>query len=237
MKRESLGKKCSVMVALLFFALCSAAAADPIFKFDLGSAGPDVQYSGGVFGTVDDGIGGTTGDQNTEVQYEGILDFLPDIISGASFSLDNVAANGLAMVVANVVVQNTTGGNFSLYAPDNSLLLSGVLDAGVITGSLTSTTGSFFNINSVTYTGGSLLAYIAPTPGGISLALSSVVNDLGLPGMAVDNNCEGPCQLRDFTASANGLADATGNPIPEPSTMALMLFGSVGMLMRRRAQN
>lgn len=213
------------------------AAADAIIKFDLSPsspAGPDMVYAGGVFSTTNDGNSSTTGFQDTVLLFTGPLSFLTPILSGASFSLGGVTASGLAIVTSGVITQLTTSGTFDLYAADNSLLLSGALNSGVLSGGIASSTGSFFNSTAATFTGGSLLAYLAPTPAGISIALSNILNDSGSIGMAIADGCTGQCQLRDFNASADGLMD--GKAVPEPVTALLLTTGLMSAFFVRRRQ-
>lgn len=216
----------------LVVAMSSSASATAIIKFSLGDTGPDVSYTNGVFSTVDDGDATTLGNQDTTLRYVGPLSFLSDILSGASFSLAGVTASGLATVTSGVITQMTTGGTFNVYDQSNSLLLAGLLDAGVISGGIVSSTGSFFNSTAATFTGGSLLAYVAPTPAGLSIALSGILSNFNLVGMAVTPGCTTGCQLGDFTAAADQIVD--GSSVPEPATALLLTGGIVGALVRRR---
>lgn len=222
-----------VVAALMVLCLSTTAAADAIIKIDLGGAGTDVSYVNGVLSTSDDGVAGTTGNQDTGVDFVGSLSFLSDILSGASFTLAGVTASGLATVVANLVIQPTTGGSFDLYAADNTLLLSGALNDGAITAGLGQSTGSFFNVTAASFTGGTLLAYVAPTPAGLSLALSGLVNEFGGVGLAVAQGCSvGECELQDFSGAADGLID--GNPVPEPASMVLLMSGLLAVFRRKQ---
>ena len=58
---------------MIFLMAGNTADAGTIIKLSLGNTGPDIEYSGGVLSTVDDGIVGTPGDQNTSIDF---LDFL-----------------------------------------------------------------------------------------------------------------------------------------------------------------
>lgn len=214
---------------------------EPILKFSLGEVdgNADVALTGGIFHTQLDSDGATVGDQDTSINFVGLLDFIPDVtLPTASFTLAGVAVSGPALYLGGAIAQHTTGGTFNVYASDNSLLLSGVLDTGVINGSVGSSTGSFFNTTSATFTGGSLLAYVAPTPAGLSIAMSAVKNVLGQAGMAVNDTCANDpasCTLLDFDAAANGSIDGIPACVPEPASVALLMTASVlGAFARRR---
>lgn len=217
----------AVLAALVL--LTSSVSAETVIKFDLaGSAGPDVQYSTGSLSTVADGLG--VGDKSTDVEYFGFLKDLPDITSGASLTLSGVSADGSASVIGGVVVQqNTTGGMFSLYDDMDSLLLSGTLGSGLITGFTgpsASTTGSFLSVGPVNFTGGSLFPLLHPSTGALSFSFSEVKTG-ATNGMVVSGGT-----LLDFTAVSNGAIDASA--VPEPSVLGMAALGAVAMIRRRR---
>src|SRR3981081_3714355 len=85
----------ATVCALIFANACSLHAST-ILKLNLGSVGPDLSMNGGgILSTVNDGIPGTTGDQNTAVEYTSFLEPIPDInTSIASFTLSNLATSG-----------------------------------------------------------------------------------------------------------------------------------------------
>src|SRR5690242_12280266 len=115
----------------------SAASAATIIKLNLGNIGPDVQMNGsGLLSTVNDGAAGTTGDQNTDIEFTGFLDGShPDITTtNASFSLNGLQAVGPANVFGSLVIQNFLGGQFNLYDTANNLLLQGPLTNSALTG-------------------------------------------------------------------------------------------------------
>ena len=219
-----------VAVTILSLCVAQAASADTIIKFDLGNTGPDLQYSEGVFSTIDDGFGASLGQQDTGIDFVGFLDpVLVDILSGASFTLAGVSSVGGASVVGPLVIQQTDGGTFSIWNEANELLLSAELGEGVLSGATGVSTGSFFNTEVVNFTGGSLLNYIAATPGGISIALANILTG-DLTGVIVGRNNN----LLDFTADADGLITGEPADIPEPSTMILFGSAAIGGLLRRR---
>ena len=205
----------------------SPAFADTILKFGLSETGPDLVYSNGVLETRDDGNLTTLGDQNTGLNFVGFLEgVFPDIFDGASASLDAVAAVGGAAEVNGVIVQQTQGGIFSLWDQNNVLLLQAELGEGAVTGSTDQSTGSFFNTGVVNFTGGSLLALVLPTPGGISFALAGITT-AGQAGLDVVQST-----LSDFSANASGLV--TGESVPEPSSLALLFSSILGLRASRR---
>lgn len=230
-------ERCASFVAgvLLLFGMTSIAVADTIVKVPLAETGFDVEYDGTAFGTADDGDATTTGEQNTQVLFEGILGLLPDIETPvASFTLANILSVGAPAVAGPVIVQSTTGGTFDLYDSSNTLLLSGALNDGAITGSSTDTTGSFFTTTFATFTGGTLAALLDPNSAGLSFAMTSIVSEGGLPGLQVVGGV-----LLPFVGDASGLIEGSrnANAIPEPMTGVLLLSGLVGAArMRRRSE-
>src|SRR5437868_2200636 len=111
----------------MFSLAASSADVGTIIKLNLADVGPDVELNPvGNFHTRDDGNAATTGDQNTNIEFTGILDFLPDVTAkAASFSMHDLQEVGPAATFGNVVVQNFVGGTIELYDPANTLLLSG----------------------------------------------------------------------------------------------------------------
>lgn len=216
------------VLSCFVFLVSSAVSADTIIKFGLGGVSPDVKYEAGVLSTIGDGNAATVGDQDTDVEFVGFLDgVFADIIAGASLSLSGVTANGAATVLGSLVLQQTVGGSFSVYSPTNNLLLSGLLTDGVISGSTGSTAGSFFNTTVATFTGGSLLAYVATSPAGFSISFTDIASS-GVAGLAVNGRT-----LGNFTADATGQIEAA-TAVPEPASMALLVSGVLGGIARRR---
>ena len=209
--------------------LAADASAETVIKFNLAgvNTGPDVAYSGGLLTTVDDGSVGTSGQQSTDVGYQGFLSDIPSIPSGASLTLSGVTASGSASGNVGFISQMTTGGMFSLFDNTNTLLLSGNLGNGVITGSTSSDSGGFFSTSPVLYTGGSLLPRIEPNSGAISLSLLDVRTG-GAVGMVVN----GSGVLQNFTATANGQLGASA--VPEPSVIGMAAIGALLVLRQRR---
>jgi hypothetical protein len=122
--------------ALLFFA--TAAQAGTIIKLNLGNIGPDVGMNGaGLLSTNNDGVVATAGDQNTDIEFVGAFDSIPDVnTNSASFTLQGLSAIGPANTFGSLVIQNFQGGLFSLFNSANVLLLQGPLTNSALTGVL-----------------------------------------------------------------------------------------------------
>jgi len=218
------------LTVLLFLIAVPAAFAERIIKVPLGEAGPDIIFDGTTFRTADDGNALTSGDQNTRVIFSGFDVSIADILTpDASFTLSGVTSAGNADTIGPVISQTTTGGSFSLFAPDNSLLLSGTLTDGAIVGSQApASTGSFFNTTLGTFTGGSLLSYFSAQTLDLSFALNAIVSGQ-TPGLAVDSGGK----LAAFSADASGLIQ--GAAVPEPVSVLLLLsgLGGIGYMKKR----
>jgi len=206
----------------------SVAPASTIIKLNLGESGPDLAMNAlGQLSTAPDGNAGTTGDQNTAVEYTTFLDFIPDIPTNtASFSLANVTAVGPAHIFGTVVLQNFSGGSFSLYDPANTLLLQGPLINSTLSGTLGPPgTGSLFSTTLSTVTGGTLAPFIAP--GTVSLSFE-MTNVNGGAGFAV---APGGAGLLPFFADSS--AAIAANPVPEPVTCGMMVIAGAALMLRR----
>lgn len=228
--------------AIVLFS-CSASLAGTIIKLNLGGVGPDIGMGPpagqpvGVLSTVDQ-TGGVSpaGDQLTAIEYTGFLNPIPDIgTNTASFSLNGLNSVGPANVFGSLVIQNFTGGLFSLYDPSDVLLLQGPLVNSALTGVMGPPgTGALFTTTLGSVSGGTLAAFIAP--GSVSLSMN-LTNVSGGAGFAVGG--AGPT-LQSFLAdgSINISADPSGlGPgVPEPATAVLVLLGGAAMAIcgRRR---
>ena len=214
--------------SLICFAT-SIAQSSTIIKLNLGSVGPDVGMNAGQLSTINDGIVTTTGDQNTGVEFTGFLDPLPDInTSAASFTLNGLSAVGPTQQAGSLVIQNLSGGQFSLYDPTNVLLLQGPLSNSVLTGVIGPPgTGGLFTTTLSSVTGGTLASLIVP--GSVSLSMN-LTNVNGGAGLSVTGNVLNPF-LADGSVSISGDPVAT----PEPSSIALLAIGAIGLIAAGRS--
>jgi hypothetical protein len=230
----------SVNLRIVFssFAFCallglSTANGETVLKLSLASTGSDLSMNaGGVLGTVSDGNAGTTGDQNTAIDYTGFLSSNSDIPANASFSIAGLQRTGNPSIVGGtVIVQDFFGGTFNLYDTANALLLSGDLQDSTLTGVIGGTgTGSIFTTKVGTFTSGSLLNDLLPNSLNVSMALSNVNGGLGF---VVSGS---PFTLQPFTTDASVNISADGAIIPEPASIAIALLGAggFGFIRRRR---
>lgn len=236
MMRTAKNILCGLTVCALIFAATISQAAT-IIKLNLGGVGPDVGMGPpagqpiGVLSTIDQ-TGGPppTGDQFTDIEYTGFLNFIPDLNTNtATFSMNGLNAVGAANVFGTLVIQNFNGGVFSLYDPADTLLLQGPMGNSALTGVLGPPgTGALFTTVLTTVSGGSLAPLIAP--GSVSLSMN-MTNVNGGNGFAVAGG--GP-QLNSFLADA--AISISADQIPEPATLVLVGLGSIAAVAfaRRR---
>jgi hypothetical protein len=224
-----------VGVCAIVFANACALHASTILKLNLGGVGPDLSMNAGILGTVNDGNAGTVGQQNTDVEYTGFLEPIPDINTGnGSFTLSNLVATG-PPISAGVVIQNFTGGTFNLFDPSNSLLLSGLLTTSSLQGTLgPPATGAVFTTNVASVTGGSLAPFIVPGSLGLSMNLTNVN---GGAGFSVNDGVFLNPFVADAFVSISGNPTDLGGGLPEPGTLFLATVALVtGAAVRRRAR-
>jgi hypothetical protein len=235
--------------ATVGLAVSRSQAAD-ILRLNLG----EITVGYGVFGTGSDGDATTLGNQNTDVEFTGFLDglFTDITTTDASFSCcGTVLASPTATSTnGNILVygfSDPSGGmlsSFSLYAPDNTLLLSGQVGGGTLTGPMgPPATGEFVTTTLQSVTGGTLAPYLEPNSISLRFDLTNVRHSpIPLPGYLGDPSGQGfalyfpeGTDLLPFTADA--IVTIAANPIPEPATVGLILPGAVAAagLRRRRA--
>lgn len=213
--------------ALAGFSVLSSADAGTIIKLGLGSdTASDIEFDGTTLHTLSDG-GPGTGDQQTGVDYLGILTGETNIPAAlASFSLSGLAPSGTTTVFGgNAFIQAFQGGSFELYgtvADGNPLLLSGTLDESLLSGAISTGSGGVFTTNFGSFTGGSLMSALSAD----SLTMSISIEDANF---SVDGND----MLGAFDANAQ--VTIGGDPIPEPTSVALALVaGAAGVMVVRR---
>ncbi len=184
----------------------------------------------GLLSTVSDGVGATLGDQNTGITYADFLAALfPNVTPppSASFTLSGLQATGAAQVpLPGLVIQNFTGGSFSLYAPNNTLLLQGPITSAALSGVIGPPgTGGLFTTSLGSATAGSLKDYFQAGTLSVSMNLTTVN---GGGGFVVTPPATGGV-LSAFTANAvAGIAGSPGPAVPEPTSIALILVGIAG---------
>jgi hypothetical protein len=220
----------------VLFNFAIAAQASTIIKLDLGNVGPDIgMNSAGQLATINDGDPSTVGDQDTNVAFTGGLSAMGSIIAPppASFTLNGLTATGPAQVFGTLVVQNFTGGQLSLFDTSNNLLLSGSLTGTSLTGVIGSpATGALFTTSLATATGGSLAPLLLPGTLSLSMNLTNINGGAGFSVSIGTLQTLSDDILQPFMtdASVNLAADV----VPEPATLALLTFGSLGLLVRRK---
>lgn len=222
------------------------AMAETIVKLDFGTTGtvgPDIELENGILSTVNDGVAGTPGDQDTSVTFHGFVvgtegDITPP--NQGSYSLSGVSMVGSPFVVNqglfSLVTQQTTGGTFELYGTNGDVLLTATLQDGSLHGTTgASATGGFLTANLGTFTGpasSDLFNQLAPNTASLAISLTDVSSPNGAPGLSVGANE----LLQNFSAdaTANIGADNIGVGLPEPTSISMALFGVLGILGFRR---
>jgi PEP-CTERM motif-containing protein len=230
----------AIPVCVLLAGMAAPAHAGTIIKVQLGGdPTADVHYQNGVFSTIADPDGATTGDQDTNVEYLDFLSGLSDVPpSIASFSITGLTAVPPAQVIplgggVNLLVQEFINGTFSLYdfAPGNALLLSGTLSSSTLTGPIgPPATGALFTTSITSVTGGSLAPLLKKDSLSISINLTDINGGAGL-GVGIG---AAPF-LANFEADAS--VNIAAEPTPEPSTVCMAAICgaiAVGWARRRR---
>lgn len=218
------------VLSLVSVASANAVTIIQVHLGGLGNGFQEIQYVGSGLSTINDGDAATTGNQDTDVVFDNLLSGITDIASGASFTLSGIVASGAPTTTGPVISQSTTGGTFSLYDAANTLLLSGTLGDGFMSGSETGSVGSLFTTTFGNFNGGTLLPLI-PSLNTLYLSLIlSNVQTAGAPGMDISASI-----IQNFSANGQVSIDAELAATPEPFTLGLLLTGTlVGSLVSRR---
>lgn len=250
MKRNVTSILTAVAVCASASLAISAAHAATILKLNLGNIGPDIAAPYGGFATANDGNAATLGNQDTDVEFTGFLDPLfADIQTGdASFTccgqlIASPTATSTAggFLIYGFGVPNAAQTEFRLYAPNNTLLLSGQVSQAALTGPMGPPgTGSFFTTKLQAVTGGSLAPLLAPNSISLSFNLTNVKTTVLAAPYQGDPSGQGfglyppeGTDLVPFTADASVTISA--DPIPEPGTLGMLALGALlaAPLLRR----
>jgi hypothetical protein len=209
-------------IAIAMIGFCSLQTqAGTILKLSLGDdVGFDITYDGTSLITIDDGDGGTIGDQNTAIDFLDYLSPITDIPTDTgSFTLSGLTSSGSATVIGSLVVQDFSDGLFELYDPANVLLLSANLDTSVLSGTVGSpASGAFFTTSFASVSGGSLGAQIELNSLSLSISLTDINGGVGFSLNGANGD-----QLTPFDADVT--ANVAAQQIPEPASAMLVLLG------------
>ena len=204
------------VIAVAFVTLSSRLSvhAGTIIKLNLGGVGPDLgMNAGGILSTTDDGDAATVGQQDTAIEFTGFLEPIPDVNTPiGSFTLSGLTASGPVQQIGSLAIQNFAGGQFNLYDPSNSLLLSGNLTTSALSGTIGQPATSGRSLRRLQCSRQE--DRIAPSIASLSLSISMINVNGGL-GLGISGNA-----LQPFLADASALI--AGDPqvnAPEPSTL------------------
>jgi hypothetical protein len=207
--------------------LANVSHAGTIIKLGLGGDGAaDIEFDGTTLMTVNQFDNSTAGHQNTNIEFQGFLDGLTDVVGPppGSFTLLNLMTAGLASPFPAVnpvlVIQNFSGGTFELYNAANVLLISGQLHASTMAGPLgPPATGALFTTSFADVTGGVLASLIKPNSLSLSMSLTDINSGVGLSlGAAAP-------ALNPFHADVT--LNISADPIPEPTSALLVIIGAL----------
>jgi PEP-CTERM motif-containing protein len=158
------------------------------------------------------------------------LNFIPDVNANlASFSLGGLTLSGNATQFGSLVIQNFTGGMFSLYDPADNLLLQGPMGPSALSGVIGPPgTGALFTTSLTTVTAGSLMGQLALNSVSLSMNMTNVNGGNGF------QIAGGGPQLNSFVADAS--ISIAADPVPEPASLILLGISAAGALacVRRR---
>jgi hypothetical protein len=208
----------SIAVGAVISIVVSTASAGTIMKLNPDNATAHIEFGPDVLSTVDDLNATTTGEHNTAIDFQGILDDIPDITSAsASVTVNGITKVGSANMLLNqLILQNFTGGTVSLYNEANTLLLSGSLNASRLAGSLgvTGANDALFTTTFNHITGGTLASGLDPNSITLKMNIGAINGGAGLSTTGSN--------LNDFTA--NALLTVTAE-VPEPGACLLFAVG------------
>ncbi|HEX2475399.1 MAG TPA: hypothetical protein VHK01_11665 [Lacipirellulaceae bacterium] len=222
----------SLAIGAVIGIFTSTGQAGTILKLNPGTVASNIEFNTGVLSTVDDGNAGTTGEQNTAVDFQGFLGAIPDIPPlNASVTLNGISRVGSATVFPfGLMMQNFSGGTVSIYDASNTLLLSGSLNASTLAGAVGPPgTDVLFTTTFNLITGGTLAPQIGPGSVALKMNITEVNGGAGFT-VATEGSV-----LNPFTAEA--LLTLTGEqPVPEPATalLAAVVTGMTVLGIRRR---
>jgi hypothetical protein len=203
-------------LGVAFSALPIPAVAESIVHLSVGGAEAiGLEFAGGSLST--------DGPQNTEAYFVNLLEWYSDITTPiATFELQDVMASGPALVGGTLMMQHFTGGTFSLYHPDSTLLLSGELSGSALSGTLGATDAMFTTSAISTITGGTLDSGLDADSLVLQMHLANISDGIRVSGGA----------LEGFMALAS--VDLEADLIPEPATIALLLLGGAALAFAAR---
>jgi hypothetical protein len=134
------------------------------------------------------------------------------------FELDGLQVSAPTIVSGTLIVQKFTCGSFSLYHPDNTLLLSGDLSKSALTGTLGLSGGMLFTTSFSRVTGGALAPHLDSESLILQMDMSSINDGDGLSAALAALPLAG--ELQPFTAQA--IVDIEAERIPEPALGVLL---------------
>jgi hypothetical protein len=209
----------------------SSAWAGTIIKLGLGGdSSQDIKFDGTTLTTESDSNPATLGDQDTNVDFSDFLSGETDILAPpASFTLSGLTPSGVANIIGGVlVIQDFSGGTFTLYDSANAVLLSANLGISTMAGPLGApATGALFTTSFASLNpGGSLNSQIKPGTVTLSMSLSDISSGVGFaaPGGV----------LGAFNADAT--INIAADKIPEPATLLISLAGVVAGAVSLRSR-
>jgi hypothetical protein len=199
----------------------------------------EIEFDAGFLSTVDDGVNGTFGEQNTSALFEGFLGWFPDIIaSTASLTLDGIEVgiegypgSENSTVWNNfLLAQSFSGGSLALYNDNNQLLLAGEFTLTSLIGTLVpGQEGVSGSVGVVT--GGLLAPYIKPNSLKVEVTIPSIAFSVS-PSPPAGPGIYYGGTLSQF--AANATVKISAEPIPEPSSLVLLAIVSATRITTAR---